>query len=88
MHSFVDDRPRPRDFAWRMRTALAERQEFRRRRACMACGRVRDCVMLELLAHDERWYCITECWGYHLGVLHGRRTAVRDLRALIDGFAA
>ena len=77
METFVDDRPIGR--AWKLESTLREQGGLVRRRRCMSCERVRRCVRLELLRMPERWFCVSSCWRYELGVLHGKRWAYREL---------
>jgi hypothetical protein len=86
MDAFLEAR-RPRDrSSWRLSIALAETREFSRRRRCEGCGLLRICGLLELLVNPEHWYCLSSCWRYQTGVLHGRRSTLRELGTLIEAF--
>lgn len=82
MESFVDGPARR--VAHRLRFARVEAEELARRRRCEDCGMTRRCARLEPLAWPEHWYCLSECWAYRLGVLHGGRLAIREARAALE----
>lgn len=73
--------------AYVLRCAQTEAVTLARHVQCEACGEERLCARLEPLAFEERWLCLSSCWTYQLGLLHGRRSATRELRSLVDEFA-
>lgn len=76
----------PRRVVHRLRAVREEVHDSARRRRCDACGELRLCAKLNLLAPEEgaEWFCLTSCWTYQMGVTHGHQRAARLLRALAD----
>jgi hypothetical protein len=84
METFLDGPTRR--IAHRVRLARLEAQRSAQRRVCDDCGRRRMCAKLEVLSAVERWYCLSVCWPYRLGALHGERITTREIRAQIEAY--
>lgn len=76
----------PARTAYRMRAVRREVKPCAQRRLCDACGELRACSKLNILAPEEGalWFCLANCWPYQLGVEHGQQRAAKHITGLVD----